>query len=103
RFGDARPYGPMARDLKLVDADGKPGGLTARYYVGGKLGLTPHETDIAYQYLKDVAENWPRELGDPKKLKDVKVVWDATLSSDLPGVHKMQLYASDYATLSLDG
>ncbi|MES3021389.1 MAG: TIM-barrel domain-containing protein, partial [Pseudomonadota bacterium] len=103
RFGDAKPYGPMGRDLKLVDEAGKPGGLTARYYVGGKLVLTRHETDIAYQYLKDLDENWPKELGPIKNLKDVKVVWDATISSDKPGVHKMQLYASDYATLSLDG
>jgi alpha-D-xyloside xylohydrolase len=50
-----------------------------------------------------VAENWPKELGNLKQLKDVKVVWDATLSTDKPGVHKMQLYASDYATLTLDG
>jgi len=103
RFGDAKPYGPMVRDLKLVDDEGKAGGLTARYYVGGKLVLTRHEKDIAYQYLKDVAENWPKELGDLKTLSDVKVVWDATLSSDKPGVHKMQLYSSDYATLTLDG
>ncbi len=103
RFGDSKPYGPMARDLTLVDDDGKVGGLTARYYVGGKLVLTRHEGDIAYQYLKDVAENWPKELGPINNLKDVKVVWDATLSSDKSGVHKMQLYASDYATLSLDG
>lgn len=103
RFGDARPYGPMKRDLKLVDDQGKAGGLTARYYVGGKLVLTRHETDITYQYLKDLAEFWPKELGPIKDLKDVKVVWDATLSSDKPGVHKMQLYASDYATLTIDG
>ncbi|KQW93653.1 alpha-xylosidase [Massilia sp. Root418] len=103
RFGDPKPYGPMGRDLKLVDDEGKPGGLTARYYVGGKLVLTRHEKDIAYQYLKDVAENWPGELGKLKELKDVKVVWDATLSTDKPGVHKMQLYSSDYATLTLDG
>lgn len=103
RFGNPKPYGPMVRDLKLVDDEGKPGGLTARYYVGGKLVLTRHEKDIAYQYLKDVAENWPKELGSLKQLKDVKVVWDATLSSDKPGVHKMQLYASDYATLTIDG
>ena len=103
RFGDPKPYGPLGRDLKLVDDEGNAGGLTARYYVGGKLVLTRHENDIAYQYLKDVAENWPKEIGSVKSLQDVKVVWDASLSSAKPGVHKMQLYASDYATLSLDG
>lgn len=103
RFGNPKPYGPLARDLKLVDADGKAGALSARYYVGGKLVLTRRESDIAYQYLKDVAENWPKELGPLKDLKDVKVVWDGTLASSKPGVHKMQLYSSDYATLSIDG
>jgi len=103
RFGDSTPYGPIGRDLQLTDAEGKPGGLTARYYLGGKLVLTRHETDIAYQYLKDLAENWPKELDAPKNLKDAKVVWDGTLTSDKTGVHKMQLYASDYARLSLNG
>ncbi|MEO7495095.1 MAG: TIM-barrel domain-containing protein [Massilia sp.] len=103
RFGDPKPYGPLGRDLKLVDDEGKAGALTARYYVDGKLALTRRESDIAYKYLKDVAENWPKELGDIKKLKDVKVVWDATLASDKAGVHKLQLYASDYATLTIDG
>lgn len=103
RFGDPKPYGPMVRDLRLADDDGKAGGLTARYYVGGKLMLARQEKDIAYQYLKDLAENWPKELGPIKGLKDVKVVWDGTLSSDTAGIHKMQLYASDYARLSIDG
>lgn len=103
RFGDPRPYGPMERDLKLADADGKAGALTARYYVGGKLALTRRESDIKYQYLKDVAEFWPKELGPLKGLKDVRVVWEGTLTSDKPGRHKMQMYSSDYATLTIDG
>jgi alpha-D-xyloside xylohydrolase len=103
RFGDPTPYGLLSRDLNLADDEGRQGALTARYYIDGKLALTRHEKDIAYQYLKDVAENWPKELPPMKDLKDVRVVWDGALSSDKPGVHKMQLYASDYATLSIDG
>jgi len=102
RFGDAKPYAWLSRDLQLTDADGKPGGLTARYYVGDKLVLTRQEKDIAYQYLKDVAENWPKEAGDPKAA-DLKVVWEGTMASPKAGVHKMQLYSSDYAKLSIDG
>jgi alpha-D-xyloside xylohydrolase len=75
RFGDARPYGPIGRDLKLTDAAGKDGALTARYYIGGKLALERREDNINYQYLKDVAEFWPKELKPLKELKDVKVVW----------------------------
>ena len=83
--------------------NGKPGGLTARYYVNDKLVLTRQEKDIDYQYLKDVDQNWPKELGDPKKASGVKVVWDATMTSDKAGVHKMKLYSSDYAKLDIDG
>lgn len=102
RFGDSKPYAWLSRDLKLTDADGKAGGLTARYYVGDKLVFTRQEKDIAYQYLKDVAENWPKEAGDPKAA-NLKVVWEGTMASAKPGMHKMQLYSSDYAKLTVDG
>jgi alpha-D-xyloside xylohydrolase len=105
RFGDARPYAWLSRDLKLTDDQGKAGGLTARYYIDGKLALTRQEKDIAYQFLKDVTENWPKELPPMKALggKDVKVVWDGAMASPKAGVHKMQLYASEYATLTVVG
>ena len=103
RFGDPTPYAWMSRDLTLLDAEGKPGGLTARYYIDGKLALTRQEKDIAYQYLKDLDEHWPKELPPIKDLKNVRVVWEGSMSSDKPGVHKMQLYSSDYATLTVDG
>jgi alpha-D-xyloside xylohydrolase len=101
RFGDSKPYAWLSRDLQLTDADGKAGGLTARYYIGDKLVFTRQEKDIAYQYLKDVAENWPKEV-DPKAA-NLKVVWEGAMASPKAGVHKMQLYSSDYAKLSLDG
>jgi len=103
RFGDETPYDHMSRDLTLRGADGKSEGLTARYYIDGKLALTRQEKDIAYQYLKDVDENWPKELKPIKELQNVRVVWEGTMSSDKPGVHKMQLYSSDYAKLTVDG
>jgi alpha-D-xyloside xylohydrolase len=99
RWGNPTPYGHFNRDLKLTGEDGKPG-LTAKYYVDGKLVLTRTEADIDYQYLKDVAANWPREV---PTAGDVKVVWDGAMTSDIAGVHKMQLYASDYADLTVGG
>ncbi len=99
RWGDPKPYGHFNRDLKLTGEDGKPG-LTAKYYVDGKLVLTRTEADIDYQYLKDLADHWPKEVPTTGA---VKVVWDGTMSSDIAGVHKMQLYASDYADLAIDG
>ncbi|MYM39587.1 glycoside hydrolase family 31 protein [Duganella qianjiadongensis] len=102
RFGDSKPYAWLSRDLQLADADGLPGALTAKYYVDGKLVYSRREKDIAYQYLKDVAENWPKDAVDPKA-PNLKVVWEGSMRSPKAGVHKMQLYASDYARLLVDG
>ncbi|ESQ83136.1 hypothetical protein AEAC466_14835 [Asticcacaulis sp. AC466] len=105
RWGNPTPYALFSRDLKLTAEDGSQG-LTAKYYVDGKLVLTRVETDIRYQYLKDVAANWPTDPALSKAAtqgKTVLVVWDGTMTSDVAGVHKMQLYSSDYADLTLDG
>jgi alpha-glucosidase (family GH31 glycosyl hydrolase) len=103
RFGNPTRYGLLSRDLKLTSEDGKPG-LTAKYYVDDKLILTRVETDINYQYLKDVAEYWPKDAALSKAAtqgKTVKVVWDGAMTSDQDGVHKLRMYSSDYATLKV--
>ena len=105
RWGNPTPYALFSRDLKLADEGGKPG-LTARYYVDDKLVLTRTEDDIKYQYLKDIKEFWPTDPALSKTAtqgKKVKVVWDGTMTSDISGVHKMQLYSSDYADLTIGG
>ncbi len=103
RWGNPTPYALFSRDLKLTAQDGSAG-LTAKYYIDDKLVLTRVESDIRYQYLKDVAENWPKDITpDMMKGKTVKVVWDGTMTSDVTGVHKMQLYVSDYGDLTVGG
>ena len=72
RWGNPRPYSLMGQDLKLTAQDGSTG-LTAKYYIDDKLVLTRVESDIKYQYLKDVAQNWPAEITpDMRKGKTVK-------------------------------
>jgi len=109
RFGNPTPYGLASRDLKLFDADGKPGGFTARYYVNGQLKVTRTEADINYQYLKDLV-TWPAELSD--KAPDpqthaswgaVRVVWEGAMEASASGAHKFQLYSSGYAKVWVDG
>jgi alpha-D-xyloside xylohydrolase len=100
RFGDPRPWQPISRALQLYDAEGKPGGLTATYFVDGKPRLTRIESDLDYQYIKSVKENYPPELRDiPKQ----KVVWEGRIEAKTPGTHKFTLYASDYHKLWIDG
>jgi alpha-D-xyloside xylohydrolase len=99
RFGDPRPYGLASRDVVMTGADGKPGGLTARYYVDGKLQLTRTEKDINYQYL-DNLDSWPAEV---KGKANQSVVWEGRVQSDKPGVHRFRLYVSSYVKVYVDG
>ncbi|WKL58882.1 glycoside hydrolase family 31 protein [Asticcacaulis sp. ZE23SCel15] len=103
RFGNPVRFGLASRDLKLTTPDGKAG-LTAKYYVDGKLILTRTEPDVRYQFLSDVDKYWPKDAALTKEAttgKKVKVVWEGTMTSDQPGVHKMRLFASDYAILKV--
>lgn len=105
RFGNPVRFGLASRDLKLTAEDGSAG-LTAKYYVDGKLVLTRVEPDIRYQFLSDVDKYWPIDAALSKAAtqgKKVKVVWEGTATSDKPGAHKMRLFASDYAVLKVDG
>ena len=101
RFGNPRAYGLASRDLELLDADGKKGGLTARYYAGKELKLTRIERDVNYQYIKDLAA-WPANLKQDK-VPDQRVEWEGALLSDKAGTHRFRLYSSGYVKLFVDG
>jgi alpha-D-xyloside xylohydrolase len=105
RFGDPREYRAISTEFKLTDADGRAGGLTARYALNGQMKVTRVESDVNYQYIKDLT-NWPAALMDasggalPGKQS---VTWEGRLESDVTGVHKFRLYVSSYVKLYLDG
>jgi alpha-D-xyloside xylohydrolase len=99
RFGDPREWGPISQGLKLTDAYGKAGGLTARYYVDDKLVLERTESDVDYQY-NESKSNFPQGL---EKLPHLRVVWEGRIEAPIAGVHKFTLYASDYQKLFVDG
>jgi alpha-D-xyloside xylohydrolase len=106
RFGDPREYRPISQELKVTDADGKPGGLTARYAVDGQTKVTRDEGDVNYQYIKDLA-NWPASLIDlsgnaPQIAKNQTVTWDGKLETGKSGIHKFRLYVSSYVKLYID-
>ncbi len=110
RFGNPRPYALASRDLKLTDAEGKPGGFTATYSVGESAVLTRVEPDINYQFIKDLP-GWPEPLSksgrsrgtDPKGATGKQsVLWQGRVESAKSGKHKFQLYASSYFKLFAD-
>jgi alpha-D-xyloside xylohydrolase len=107
RFGDPKEYQPISKGLTVTDADGKPGGLTARYAVNGETKVTRVEDDVNYQYIRDM-KRWPAGLIDfsgnsPVITKNQTVTWDGAIQSATTGVHKFRLYVSSYVKLYIDG
>jgi alpha-D-xyloside xylohydrolase len=103
RWGDPHPWQQLSGSLVLYDAHGKEGGLTARYYVDGKLVLERTERDIDYQYVDREAKfpaSFPRTLVG---LPNVKVVWTGKIAARSGGLHTFSLYGSDYQKLWIDG
>ena len=103
RFGDPKPWEQLSKSLTLYDAQGKQGGLTARYYVDGKLVLERTERDIDYQYVDRKAKfpaSFPQSL---VRLPHVKVVWTGEIEARSGGLHTFSLYGSDYQKLWIGG
>jgi len=107
-FGAAEDYGPLSATLTVTDKDGQPGGLTALYFKDDRLVLNRRESEIDYQFIRDLAR-WPSEMGGSREMaerrdtKHQRVVWEGSLATSLAGLHKFQLYASGYVTVTVDG
>ena len=104
RFGDPKPWEQLSKDLILYDAHGKEGGLTARYYVDGKLALERRESDIDYQFIDPKKGNFPSSFPPTLiGLPHVKVVWTGKIGVRSSGLHTFSLYGSDYQKLWIGG
>lgn len=96
RFGDPRPFEMIDKSLQLYNANGQPGGLTARYYSGEKLVNEETVSQVNHQYLECKTE--PVNY----RMTDGRVVYEGAFSSDVEGRHKFKLYASGYFKLWID-
>ena len=103
RLGEPDPAQPLAAGFDLYDADGRPGGLTARYYDGDRLLLTRTETDPDYQFLVHGnvrVHPFPAAVADAA---DLRVEWEGYVVPRRSGPHELKMYSSGYARLRLDG
>lgn len=103
RVGDPRETQPLNVSLKLFDAEGKEGGLTARYFDGDQLLLSRVEADLNYQYFDN---NSVREVPFPAEVanaKNLRIEWEGSIQTDEPGIHRFKMYSSGYAKLFVDG
>jgi alpha-D-xyloside xylohydrolase len=98
KFGDLRDYQPL-NSLTLYTRDGKPGGLSADYYVRDKVVNSVTEDKIAYEFLETPqVDNFPKDVA-----REGKVVWEGSFSSEVEGLHKFLIYASGYTKVWIDG
>ena len=84
-FSDGRSYEPL-NDLKLSDANGNPGSLSAFYINKNNSSDTlvkRNETNITYDYIPDL-----KKFPDSFSLDKGKVIWDGFIESAHPGLHK---------------
>ncbi len=99
RLGDPRGLQPLPQSLTLYDGEGVEGALTATYSVAGEQKLVRRETEVNYQYIRDLAK-FPAEA---KSKRPMQVVWEGEIAAHSAGRHTFSLYSSEYATLWIDG
>ncbi len=106
RMGDPRGLQPLPQSLTLYDANGKEGALTARYSVGGVQKVERRESEINYQYIKDLKQ-WPAEAKATAEQGQapprLQATWEGEIEAQTPGRHTFSLYSSEYAKLWVDG
>ncbi|MDR6842163.1 TIM-barrel domain-containing protein [Pseudoxanthomonas sacheonensis] len=100
RLGDPRGLQPLPKSLKLYDAKGEEGALTARYSVDGVQKIERREAEVNYQYIKDLAK-FPAEA--KSKTQPMQVTWEGEIEALSAGRHTFSLYSSEYAKLWIDG
>ena len=102
RYGDPRGLQPLGASLDLFDAQGRPGALTARYTVNGRQVVERRESEVNYQYIKDLA-NFPAAGKNLAEGGRSDVVWEGEIAARSDGRHTFSLYNSEYAKLYIDG
>ncbi|MBP8098784.1 MAG: DUF5110 domain-containing protein, partial [Arenimonas sp.] len=100
--GDPRGLRPLPETLDLMDADGKPGALTAIYSIDGKQALRRREREVNYQFRSDY-ERFPRQAINKAKGGRTLVTWEGSFAARSSGTHTFSLFNSEYARLWVDG
>lgn len=106
RFGDPREARGLNAALALFDAEGKAGGLTARYYVEDKLVVTETVTDFDHQFLKqggNLENSFPEGLTDAYKNNKLRIELEGSIAAETSGKHEFKMYSSGYAKLAFNG
>jgi alpha-D-xyloside xylohydrolase len=105
RFGDLRPWEPVP-PARLVDATGKPGGLTGSYHAGaGFERLVATRVDPAIAIAVPSATKQPNLRIHPSLPPEgeISVRWEGALEAAETGDHLLQLYSNGGIRMWVDG
>jgi len=100
KFGDVREFESLEK-FKLIDQDGKPGGLTAKYFKTAdfkQLQTVRREARIAHEFT-DVNDEYPAGFD----INHGSIRWSGAIEANQTGVYKFRLYCSGYTKMWLNG
>jgi alpha-D-xyloside xylohydrolase len=105
RFGDLRPFEPVP-PAQLLDATGKPGGLTGSYYAGARF-----ETLVATRKDEAIAIAVPGGAKQPNLRihpslppeGEASVRWEGAVEATEAGDHQFELYSNGGIRMWVDG
>jgi alpha-D-xyloside xylohydrolase len=99
RFGDPREKMPLSA-LKLYNASGEAGGLTATYYTGRdkkEVFLSRAEQEIGYKYIRDM-----KKFPEGFPLQDGLIEWKGYMGADQSGLFKFSVHSAGYLKMWID-
>lgn len=100
RFGNPRDYSNLNL-MKLYDANGKEGVLSAFYYAKGdtlKPMVVRGESKIDYENLETI-KGFPKDF----PFNNAKIVWKGKVEPKESGLFKFSLYYAGYTKVFIDG
>jgi alpha-D-xyloside xylohydrolase len=103
RFGDLRPFAPIPAE-RLLDASGKPGGLSGAYYAGKSFDrLVGTRVDPGVDVVTLPGPDLPSSRIHPDlPAGDFSVRWEGAVEPETTGDHLLRTYSNNGIKLWID-
>ena len=101
KFGDPREYGSLSSAFRLYDADGKEGGLTAKYTREAdtsQVSVVRDESLVDYEFTPDL-----KKLPEGYSPVNGEVIWSGAFEPASTGLYKFRLYSAGHCKMWIDG
>jgi alpha-D-xyloside xylohydrolase len=105
RFGDLRPFEPIPV-ARLLDADGKPGGLAGTYFADASFGRpAAQQIDQRVDVMPSGPGRIPNTAIQPKlpPSGNISVRWEGSVVAEVSGDYQFQPYSNGGIKLWVDG